>query len=164
MEFFALGHRQFAFRDAVTEIYLGRDDGHSLLLDLAVQFFDFAAPEQQLAFAQGVVIPRASGQILGNVTVYQPSLSGANLRVGFPDRSLAFAKGFHFGAHQDKTGFEMLEEVVVVRRGAILRHDLNTDAIRIFGCRFHGDVIIAAARDSPQVTEWGGLRTLVEIS
>ncbi len=50
----------------------------------------------------------------------------------------------------------MLEEIVVVGRGAILGDDLHAHTIVVFGCRFHGDFIIAAARDAPQVTESAG--------
>ncbi len=162
--FLPLRHGQFAFGDAVPEVNLGRDDGHALLLGLNEQAVQFAPVEQQLPFPKGIVVPEASGQILGNVAVYQPSLAKANLGVGLPEGAFAFAQRFDLRAHQYQASFQTVQEVVVVGGGAILRNNLYALVLRLLWVRFHVAAIIAritgTAHKAPQVMDSDGFPAL----
>src|SRR5579863_2538031 len=90
VELLALGHGELAFGNAIAEINLQGNDGHSLLLRLDLQLLDFAAIQKQLALSQRIVIARAAWLIFGNVAVDEPRLAAANFRVGLAKRSLSF--------------------------------------------------------------------------
>jgi hypothetical protein len=87
--------------------------------------------EQQLPFPKGIVVPEASGQILGNVAVYQPSLAKANLGIGLPEGAFALAQRLDLRAHQYQSRFQTVQEVVVVRGGAILCNNLHALVLRL---------------------------------
>ena len=90
--FLPLRHGQFTFGNAVPEVNLGRNDGHSFLLGLDQQAVNFAAVKQQFPFAKRIVVPEAAGLILRNMAVYQPSLALANFGIGLAEGPFAFAQ------------------------------------------------------------------------
>ena len=63
------------------------------------------------------------------------AFAGANLGVGFAKGSLPFPEAFHLGADQDESGFELVEEVVVVGGGAVLGDNLDALPVTLFRCR-----------------------------
>ena len=124
---------------------------------------DFPPVQQQLPFPQRVVVSRAPRQVLRDVTVYQPGLPGANLRVGFPQRRLALPKRLHLGADQHQARLEFFEEIVIVGGGAILRDNFYAFILRFFRGVLHSLRIIAAARNPPQVADLPGFSSSLRI-
>jgi general secretion pathway protein D len=152
VEFLAFCHREFAFRDPIPEVNLQGHDGHTLLLGFDDQPIDLAPVQQQFAFPERVVISRPSGLILRNMTVYQPSFTSANLRVGVAQRPLAFTECLNLSAHKDQTSLEVAEQMVVVGSRTILGDNLDAVAQPVFCATFHGFDIIAVASNRPQGT------------
>jgi len=70
------------------------------------------------------VVPGAAGQVLGNVGVHEPGAAGFEVDEGIANIRFSFAESFHFGAMQNQAGLKAFEEVVVVRGGAVLGHNL----------------------------------------
>jgi len=66
------------------------------------------------------------------VAVYQPGLSGANLGVGLSKRALAFAKALHLSADKNQAGLELIQKLVVVGSGPVLRDDFDALALSFF--------------------------------
>ena len=91
---------------------------------------NLAFMKKQFAFAEGFVIPRAAGHILGDVGVDEERAAGLEIHVGVANVGFAFAESFHFGAVKDEACFHPFEDVVVEGGGAILRDDLFA---RLFG-------------------------------
>ena len=91
---------------------------------------NFALVKKELAFAEGFVIPRAAGHVLGDMGVDEEWAAGLEVDVGVADVGLAFAKSLHFGAVKDESRFHLFEDVIVIRGGAVLRDDLFA---RVFG-------------------------------
>src|SRR5208337_1427667 len=85
---------------------------------------NLAFMKEQFAFAERLVIPGTAGHVLSDVGVDEKSAAGFEVHVGIANVGFAFAQGFHFGAVQDETGFQLFKNMVVVRRRAILRDDL----------------------------------------
>ena len=85
---------------------------------------NFALVKKELAFAEGFVIPRAAGHVLGDMGVDEEWAAGLEVDVGVADVGFAFAEGLHFGAVKDESRFHLFEDVIVVGRGAVLRDDL----------------------------------------
>lgn len=129
MKFFALGEGQLAFGAIAAEINLQRNQSEPALLDATYQFIKLAAMKQELAGAHGAVIPDSAGAVFGNVGVHEPDFAGARLGVGFAEGGFAFAKSFDLGADQNDPGFDFIEDMVVVRGGAILRDDANSTVL-----------------------------------
>jgi hypothetical protein len=102
------------------------------------------------------VIPETSGQILGNMAVYQPNLANANFGVGLAEGTFALAEGLDLSTHEYQSSFDTIQEMVVVGGGAILRNNLYAFVLRLLGVGFHVRAIIAAARKTPQVTDFDG--------
>lgn len=115
MKLFALAEGQLAFGAIAAEINFQRDQSEAALLGSACEFIKLAAVKQELAGAHGIVIPDAAGTVFGNVGVHEPEFAGARFRVGFAEGGFPFAEGFDFGADEDDTGFDFVEENVVVR-------------------------------------------------
>ena len=137
MELLAFRRRQFALGNPVPKIDLQRNDRHTLLLGLHAQAVDLPPVEQQLSFPEGIVVPGASRKIFRDVTVYQPDFAGANLCISFAQRSLPFPQALHLGADQNQSGFELVEEGVVVRGGAVLSNNLNAFPVTFLSRRLH---------------------------
>ena len=98
---------------------------------------NFAFVKKQLAFAEGFVIPRAAGHVLGDVGVDEERAAGLEVDVGVADVGFAFAECFHFGAMKDESRFHLFEDVVVVRGSAVLRDDFFA---RLLGLGFWRDL------------------------
>jgi hypothetical protein len=64
---FALGEGDFAFGDAVAEVDAQGDERQAFAIRFARQFFDLFLAQEQLARAQGPVIPRASREIFADM-------------------------------------------------------------------------------------------------
>src|ERR1700738_2159896 len=95
---FALRQRNLALSDAVAEVYPQGNYGQTFGLRAASELVDFILVEQKLARAQGLVVPRATRHVLGDVSVDQPRAGRLEVDVGVANVRLSFAKGFHLGA------------------------------------------------------------------
>jgi hypothetical protein len=80
--------------------------------------------EQELARAERFVVPWTARTVLGDVSVDEPRATGLEIDEGVADVCLTLAESFDLGAMKDQSGFELLQEVVIVRGGAILGDDL----------------------------------------
>src|SRR5579859_465123 len=79
--------------------------------------------EQQLAAAQGFMIPRTARHILSDVGVDEPGSIWFEVDVSVANIRFSFAKGFDFGAVKDEAGFQPFEKMIVIARRAILGDD-----------------------------------------
>jgi hypothetical protein len=94
--------------------------------------------KKQFAGAEGFMIPRSARTVLSDVGIDQPRPAGLEIDEGVAVVRFALAKGFDLGAVQDQTGFESLEQVVVVGGGAILSDDLLLLSLFGFACGLTG--------------------------
>ena len=78
------------------------------------------------------MISGAARLILRDMAVDQPRLSGSNLGVGFAQRSLAFPERLDLSPYENEARLECVEQVVIVRGGAILRDNFHALAIGFF--------------------------------
>jgi hypothetical protein len=117
--FLATGDGDFAFGNAITEIDAKGDEGKALLLGFGDEFVDFAAVEEELAGAEGLVIPDAAGEVAGNVAMEEPDFAVFDSGVGIAEVGVAIAEGFDLGAAEDEAGFHFVEEEVMERGGTI---------------------------------------------
>ncbi len=101
-------------------------------------------------------IAGTAGLVFRDVKVYQPGLSGANLGISFAKGSFPFAEGFHLGADQNQTGFELIEQIVVIGGRPILGDNLKALSALLFRRGFHCFAMIAGGRRHPQVVLSGG--------
>jgi hypothetical protein len=124
------------------------------LLGLYEQAVQFAPVEQELPFPKRVVVPESSRQILRDMAVYQPSLANANLGICLPEGAFALAEGLDLGTYQYQPRFQAIQQVVIVRGGAILRNNPHALVLRLLGVCVHFTAIIAAARELPQVMDF----------
>src|ERR1700678_278655 len=145
----------FAFGDAVPEINLSRNDGHAFLLSLDHQAVNLSPVQQQLSFAERVVIAPPAREIFRYMAIYQPRFAAADLGEGLPKRALPFAKRLDLGADQHDSGFQAVQELVVIGSAAVLRNNLDAGVLILIGVRFCHKTIIASATDTPQVMESG---------
>src|SRR5215472_14880972 len=122
--FFALGHSDFDFGDAVAEIDVQGNDRQTFGFGATRKFMNFTLVKKKFAIAERLVIPGTARQVLRDVGVDQIWAAGLEVHIGVADVGLAFAQRFHFGAVQDQPGFELFKKVIVVGGGAILRDDL----------------------------------------
>src|ERR1017187_7301611 len=76
---------------------------------------------QQLSGAQGFMVEDVAMFIGANVRVDQPEFAILHQPVGVLEVSSPSAHRFHFGSAQGDAGFELLQQKVVVRRGAVDR-------------------------------------------
>ena len=155
VELFAFAHRELAFCHAVAEINLQRDDGHALLLNLHLKLFNLAPIEKEFAFPERVVVSGTARQVFRNMRVNQPSLGAANLGESVTKGGFAFAEGFNLGSYEYQSCLEFIAEGVIVRRGAILRDNLDSLVLLLLLGRAHGLAIIAGRSDNSQATDSG---------
>src|SRR6266403_1401149 len=94
---------------------------------------NFAFVKKQFTFAERLVVPRAAGHVLGDMSVDEERAAGLEVHVGVANVGLAFAQGLHFGAVKHESRFYLFEDVVVVRGGAILRDDFFARLLGILG-------------------------------
>src|SRR5271170_1812648 len=85
---------------------------------------NFVLMEEQLARAKRFVVPWAAGQVLRNVRVNEPSAAGLEIDISVTNIRFPFAQGLYFGAVQDQTGLKAVEQMEIIRSGAVLGHDL----------------------------------------
>ena len=93
---------------------------------------NLAFVKKKFTLAEGLVVPRAAGHVLGDVGVDEERAAGLEIHVGVADVGFAFAEGFHFGAVKDEARFHLFEDVVVVGGGAILRDDSFARLLGVF--------------------------------
>ena len=153
VKFLTFRHGYFAFGDAVSEINLGWDDGHALLLGLDDEPINLPSIQKQFSFPKRVVIPGTAGQVLGYVAIYQPSFAAANLGECFAKRALPFPESLDLSTDQNDSGLEVVQEFVVIGGATILRNNLDNLVLILIGARFDHKTIIAAVADVLQVTE-----------
>jgi hypothetical protein len=153
VKFLTFRYRYFAFGDAIPEVNLGWDDGHALLLGLNDEPINLSSVQKQLSFPKRVVVPGAAGQVLGYMAIYQPSFAAADLGECFAKRALPFPKSLDLGTDENDSGFEVIQEFVVIGGAAILRNNLDARVLILIGARFGHKTIIAAVMDVLQVTE-----------
>src|ERR1700731_2172377 len=132
-DFFALGQRNFALGDAVAKVYPQRDYGQTLGLGAAGQLVDFVLVQQQFPGTQGFMVPRTARHVLRDVGVFEPRAAGLEIDISIANIGLALAKSFNFGAMQDETGLIALQQMIIIRGRAVLRHDLFFAFFGLFG-------------------------------
>src|SRR5580698_5183593 len=76
VKLFTFGYGNFAFGDAIPEIDLGWDDGHTFLLGLDQK------PINLSTFQQQFVISKAARQVFRDMAIDEPGFAAANLREG----------------------------------------------------------------------------------
>jgi hypothetical protein len=86
--------------------------------------------KQQLSIAAGLVVEQAGLGVLGNIAANQPELVVADLRLRLFDRDLAVANAFHLAAAKYDPAFELVQNLVLVRRPPIAA---NTAGILVGG-------------------------------
>ncbi len=122
-----------------------RHAGVAVLLHAAEDAGEFAPVQEQLAVAQRVRgdVSAGGGERL-DAGAEQVGLPVAEQDVGLRQVGFPFTQGFHFPAFQRQSGLEVLFQVVVEARLAVLRHGAGW-CFRFF--RFaHGGAIIETAR------------------
>jgi hypothetical protein len=139
VEFFTTRDGEFTLGDAVPEINFGGDDGHALLGGLGLEFADLAAVEQQLAATERIVISETARKIFGYMAVHEPHLIAFGFGIGLADRTFPFAKAFDLCSKENQTGFHVLEQLIVVAGGAILRNNFHAFVLSLVVLRFHGE-------------------------
>src|SRR5581483_5584247 len=121
VQLLAAGERELDLCTAlVVEIELERHQRHALALDRADQLVDLPFVQQQLARALRRMIEAPGLQILGDVGVDQPELAAARIRIGLGDRGFARAQRLHLAAGERDAGLELLADLVVEARLAVL--------------------------------------------
>ena len=113
----------FAFGEAVSKIDSDGNQGGALgfyfIYKLPYLFF----VHQKLPSAKRSMVPWAPSPIFGDVAIFQPQFAAPNMRVGLADVGFALAQRLYFGAAERHTGFVSLQQVVIVRGGAVLRDE-----------------------------------------
>jgi len=99
------------------------------------------------------VISKPARQVLRDVTIDKPGFAAANLGERFAKGTFSFAERLYFGANQHNSGFEAVEQLVVIGGRAILRNNLDAGVLVLSGVCFGHKSIIAAATDRPQVSQ-----------
>src|ERR1044072_560572 len=126
VQLLALGERELDLGAAlVVEIELQRHQGHAVALDRADQLVDLALVQQQFARTLRRVIEAPGLQIFGDVGIDQPDLAAPRVGIGFGDRGLAGAQRLHLAAGERDAGLELLADLVVETRLAVLGDDLE---------------------------------------
>ena len=131
-QFFALSQGDFDLGDTVTEINPQGNDGQTFGIGTAGEFMDFAAMQEEFAFTEGLVIPRAARHVLSDVGINEEGAGRLEVNVSITNIGFSFAKSFHLGAVQHEAGFELLKYVVIVGGGTVLRDDLFAGFLGIF--------------------------------
>src|SRR5271166_1257086 len=119
----ALCQSDFDLGNAVAEVNPQGNYGETFRFGTARKLVDFAFMQEQLAVSKRFMIPRTAGHILGDVGVGEIGTAGLEVHIGVANVGLALTQGFHFGAVQHETGFQLLQDKVVIGSGAVLRHD-----------------------------------------
>ena len=79
------------------------------------------------------MVPRTAGHVLSDVGVYEPGAAGLEIDISIANIRFSLAKSLDFGTVEDETGLITLEQMIIVRGGAILRHDLFFAFFGLFG-------------------------------
>ena len=107
---------------------------------------NLAFVKKQLAFAEGFVVPRTTGHVLGDVGIHQKRAAGLEVNIGIADVGLAFAESLDLGAVKNESRFHPFEDVIIVGGRAVLRDDLFA---RLLG-------VLALLGNLPGFTSWLG--------
>src|ERR1035438_8441328 len=117
----AFRQSQLHLYPAVAEVTPRRGQRQSLLLRLSDEFVQLILVHQQLPRAQGFMVEDVAVFVRADVRIDQPEFAIFYQPVGVLEVSSSGAHGFHFGSAQGDTGFKLLQQKVVVRRGAVDR-------------------------------------------
>src|ERR1700680_3586959 len=79
------------------------------------------------------MVPRAAGQVLGDVGVDQPGAAGLEIDEGVADIRLSLPQGFNLGAVKNQAGLEFLHQNIVVGGGAVLGDPQLFGLLRLLG-------------------------------
>ena len=120
---FPLGDSYFALGDSVAEVNSQRYEGQTLLIGLSSQFFNLSLAEKEFPRPERPMIEWPPGKILADMAIEEPNLAAPDQAIGIPQIRLALSKGFHPGAEQHHTRFQLLKKMIIVRSGAVLRDD-----------------------------------------
>jgi hypothetical protein len=88
------------------------------------EFADFAAVEEQFAFALSGVVVDAGFGVFGDVAVDEPDFVAFDAGVGFFDGDFVIADAFDFAAGEHDAAVDFVEDVVFVSRAAVGADDL----------------------------------------
>src|SRR5712692_200622 len=105
---------------AVLEVHADRHQRHPLLDGPANELPDFVAVQQQLAAAQRLVLGVAAMAVRADVHVVDEHFAVLDAGEAVAQVHAALADRLHLGPEQNQPGLERLEEMVVVRRLAVL--------------------------------------------
>src|ERR1022692_161027 len=117
----AFRQSQLHLHPTIAEVQPRWDQRQSLLLRLADEFMQLILVHQQLPGTQGFMVEDVAVFVRTDVRVDQPEFAIFHQPVGVLEVSSSGAHGFHFGSAQGDAGFELLQQKVVVRRGAVDR-------------------------------------------
>src|ERR1700726_1205362 len=110
----SLGKRQFALGKALAKINPQGHERQALRIQFSFQLVNLFFPEEEFPRAERSVVKWPPRNILADVEIHEPNLAAANHAVGFPQVSLALAKGFNLGAKQHHARFPPLKKLIVV--------------------------------------------------
>jgi hypothetical protein len=103
---FAFGEGEFDFGLAAFPIELEGDEGETFGQGAAEKAFDFAAVEQELAGAPGVVLGLVGLFVGADVHVVEKDFAVADAGKGFVEVALAEAEAFDLGADEGESGLD----------------------------------------------------------
>src|SRR5829696_444918 len=122
LRFLAARKRDLDLRAPVLPVEARRDEREASLPDLPGERLDLATLEQQPPIAVGVVVRDVAVAVLRNVRADEPHLAATELAVRALQVRLPIPERLHLGPHELETRLDLVEQVVVVPRAAIV-HD-----------------------------------------
>src|SRR5579884_2177583 len=136
------------FDPAVFEIHLRGHQREALLARLAEQLVDFAAVQQELAPAIGLMIFAVAVRILADVGVDQPGFLTDYFSEGVLELNLALARRFHLGSGEGKTGFITLEQMIIVPGVPVITENFDAFRHRFRGSRGRRNLLSTRAKQT----------------
>ena len=106
------------------EIDFHRNDGVTLLSNLAQHLLDFLLVHQKLAWTKRILVKDIPLLIRADMHTIQDHLSILNMDERFLDTAFAHAHGFHFRTCHGDTGFESLFEKIIVINFLVVGYSL----------------------------------------
>ena len=106
-----------------TEVNAERYDREPLLLRLAQQLADFFAMEEQLAWAQRIVVHDIAVAIRRDMAIVQNHLLMIHAGITITQVDLAFAQRFDLRTPKHDAGLHLLFDGIIVERFSVGRYD-----------------------------------------